>query len=37
MAFVWFCVWKFPVDWRFYVTVAAFHDDVWWEWGFPIE
>ena len=26
MAFVWFDVWKFPVDWRFYVMASAFHD-----------
>jgi hypothetical protein len=37
MAFVWFNVWKFPVDWRFYVTAAAFHDTTTWEKGFPIE
>ena len=37
MAYVWFSVWKFPVDWRFYVTAAAFHDRVDWEKGVPIE
>ena len=37
MAFVWFFVWKFPVDWRFYVTSSSFHDGVSWEHGIPIE
>jgi hypothetical protein len=37
IAFVFFNVWKFPVDWRFYVTAAAFHDRTNWEKGFPIE
>jgi hypothetical protein len=36
MAFVFFNVWKFPVDWRFYVTAAAFHEKTDWEKGFPI-
>ena len=25
MAFIFFQVWKFPVDWRWYITSAAFH------------
>ena len=37
MAFVLFSVWRFPVDWRFYVTAAAFHDKTDWEKGLPIE
>jgi hypothetical protein len=37
MAYVWFHVWKFPVDWRFYVTAAAFVQKTTWEQGFPIE
>jgi hypothetical protein len=37
MAYVFFNVWKFPVDWRFYVTAAAFHENSDWEAGFPIE
>jgi hypothetical protein len=37
MAFIWFHVWKFPVDWRFFVTAAAFHERTNWEKGFPIE
>lgn len=37
MAFVWFNVWKFPVDWRFFVTAAAFFEKTNWERGFPIE
>ena len=24
MAFIWFAVWKFPIDWTFFVTAAAF-------------
>jgi hypothetical protein len=37
MAYVVFNVWKFPVDWRFYVTAAAFCEKTNWEKGFPIE
>jgi hypothetical protein len=37
MAYVWFNVWKFPVDWRFYVTASSFHDGIAWEKGVPIE
>ena len=37
MAYVWFNVWKFPVDWRFFVTAAAFHERTKWERGLPIE
>ena len=37
MAYVWFNVWKFPVDWRFYMTAAAFQEKTNWEKGFPIE
>ena len=37
MAYVWFNVWKFPVDWRLYVTAAAFHEDTDWENGHPID
>ncbi len=36
-AYVFFQVWKFLVDWRFYVTAAAFFDRTDWEKGFPIE
>lgn len=38
MAFIFFQVWRFPVDWRFFVKAAAFGDkktDR--EWGTPIE
>ena len=37
MAYVFFNVWKFPVDWRFYVTAAAFYKKTKWEKGFPID
>ena len=38
MAFILFQVWKFPVDWRFYVTAAAFGDKKTdWEDGTPLE
>ena len=37
MAFVLFDIWRFPVDWRFFVTAAAFHDKTYWERGLPIE
>lgn len=37
MAFIFFQIWKFPVDWRFYVKAAAFGDKKTnWEWGEPI-
>lgn len=37
MAFVWFDVWKFPVDWRFYVKASAFHEDTDWEDDHPLD
>ena len=38
MAFVYFQVWRFPVDWRFFVKAAAFGDKKpAWEYGTPIE
>jgi len=37
MAFVLFDVWKFPVDWRFYVTAKAFKERTKWEVGVLIE
>ncbi len=37
MAFVWFQVWKFPVDWRFYVSAAAFHESTNWERDWPLD
>lgn len=37
MAYVWFNVRKFPVDWRFYVTAGAFDEKSNWEKGFPID
>jgi hypothetical protein len=37
MAFIFFQVWKFPIDWRFYVTAAAFGGKTDWERGTPIE
>lgn len=38
MAFIFFKVWKFPLEWRFYVTAAAFGDKATdWENGTPIE
>jgi hypothetical protein len=36
MAFIFFQIWKFPVDWRFYVTAAAFGQQTDWERGTPI-
>lgn len=36
MAFIFFQVWKFPVDARFYVTSAAFNGKHAWEKGVPI-
>ena len=35
MAFIMFQVWKFPVDWRWYVTAAAFHTEHRFERGKP--
>ena len=35
-AFVWFSVWRFPVDWTFFVTAAAFHGPAAWEQGVPL-
>lgn len=38
MAFIFFQVWRFPVDWQFYVKAAAFGDKKTdWEWGTPVE
>ena len=37
MAFVWFQVWRFPVDWRFFVTAAAFHESTNWEREWPLD
>jgi hypothetical protein len=37
MAFIWFDVWKFPVDWRFFVTAAAFHEATDWESAWPLD
>ena len=38
MAFIFFQVWRFPVDWRFFVNASAFGDkETDWEWGTPIE
>jgi hypothetical protein len=37
MAFIFFQVWKFPIDSRFYVTAASFNGKCEWERGFPIE
>ncbi len=36
MAFVWFSVWRFPVDWTFFVTAAGFHGATDWEKGVPL-
>lgn len=38
MAFIFFQVWRFPVDWTFYVKAAAFRDKKTdWEDGTPFE
>ena len=38
MAFIFFQVWRFPVDWQFFVRAAAFGDKVTdWENGTPME
>lgn len=37
MAFIWFSVWRFPVNWTFFVTAAAFHGGADWEQGVPIQ
>lgn len=37
MAFIFFQVWKFPVDSRFYVTAASFDGKHHWERGVPIK
>ena len=37
MAFVWFQIWRFPVDWRFFVTAAAFHESTNWEREWPLD
>lgn len=36
MVFVWFSVWRFPVDWTFFVTASAFHGVTDWENGVPL-
>ena len=36
MAFIFFQVWRFPVDWRFYVKAGAFSGKKSWENGLPI-
>jgi len=36
MAFIFFQVWNFPVDSRFFVTACAFSGKKDWEQGFPI-
>jgi hypothetical protein len=37
MAFIWFDLWRFPVDWRFFVTAAAFHEHTNWESDWPLD
>ena len=37
LAFIYFGVWKFPVDWQFYVRAAAFSGKHAWEQDHPIE
>jgi len=37
MAYVFFNVWNFLVDWRSYVKSAAWHDERNWESGLPID
>lgn len=37
MAFVWFSIWKFPVDWTFYVTAGAFEGNRYWERNLPLD
>ncbi len=36
MAFVWFSVWRFPVNWTFFVTAASFHAGHRFEQGRPL-
>jgi len=36
-AFIFFKVWNFPVDWRFFLTAAAFSGKFKWEKGVPVE
>jgi hypothetical protein len=36
MAFIFFTIWRFPIDWRFYVTAAAFGDGPTFESGLPL-
>jgi hypothetical protein len=33
MAFIMYQVWKFPVDWPWYVKAAAFHTGQEFDWG----
>jgi hypothetical protein len=33
MAFIIYQVWKFPVDWPWYVTASAFHTGQRFDWG----
>jgi hypothetical protein len=37
MAFILFRVWKFPLDWRWYVTVSSFHSKHRFEQGKPLD
>jgi hypothetical protein len=37
MAFIMFQVWKFPVDWRWYVQAASFHTEHKFEQGKPLD
>jgi hypothetical protein len=37
MAFIFFQVWKFPVDWRFFLKAAAFGKESNWENRMPLE
>jgi hypothetical protein len=37
MAYVWFDVWRFPADWRFFVKAGTFNVNTDWELGFPLD
>lgn len=37
MAFILFDVWKFPVDWRWYIKAASFHTEHRFEQGKPLD
>lgn len=37
MAYVWFMVWNYPVDWRLHVKAGAFSGKHQWEKDYPIE